>query len=107
MDEVGPLGAIELRDFGNCPPGPNEPIAAAPPTEWAQREAFVTDAIAMRAHACRDDDIETGIAGSARRRQTVRAKIPILRYEEEELWPPRRAGRRRPSRQVQRFCNNG
>jgi hypothetical protein len=36
----------------------------------------------------------------------VRAEVPILRYEKEELWPPPRAGHRAPSRQVQRFCDN-
>jgi hypothetical protein len=36
----------------------------------------------------------------------VGAEVPILGDEKEELWPPRRAGRRGPS-QVQGFCSNG
>ena len=48
----------------------------------------------MRAHTGRDHDIKAGRPSGARRRQTVRAEVPILCYEKEELWPPRRAGRR-------------
>jgi hypothetical protein len=107
MDKVGFLGAIQIRDFGYCPPGAKDAVAAPPPAERAQRETFVADAIAMRAHACRDRDIEAGRPGGARRRQTVRAEIPILRYEEKKLGPRRRAGRREAPRQVQRFCDNG
>ncbi len=61
----------------------------------------------MRAHAGRDHDIEAGRPGGARHRQTVRAEVPILGDEKEQLWPPRRAGGRGPWRQVQRFCDNG
>ena len=107
MDKVGLLGAIEPGDFGNCSPGANEPVPAPPPAERAQGETFVADPIAMRAHAGRDHDIEAGCPGGSRRRQTVRAEVPILCHEKEELWPPRRAGRRGPWRRVQRFCDNG
>jgi hypothetical protein len=107
MHKVGLLGAIELGDFGDCPRGANQPVPAPSPSNRAQAETFVADLIAMRAHACRDHDIETGRPGGARRRQSVRAEIPILGDEEEKLWPPRRARRREPSRQVQRFCDNG
>ena len=47
----------------------------------------------MRAHPGRDDDLEAGAAGGAGHRQTVRAEIPILGDEKEQLWPPRRRGR--------------
>ena len=107
MDEVGLFGAIEPRDFGNCPPGTNESVPAPPPADRAQGETFVADPIAMRAHTGRDHDIKAGRPGCSRRRQTVRTEVPILRYEKEELWPPRRAGRRGEWRQLQRFCDNG
>ena len=107
MDNIRPLGVIESGDFGNCSPGANEPVPPPPPADGAQSETFVADPIAMRAHAGRDDDIEAGRPGGARCRETVRAEIPILCYEKEELWPPRRPGRRGPSRQVHWFCDNG
>src|SRR5438270_3688358 len=107
MDNIGPFGAIEPRNFGNGPPRANQPVAAPPPADRTQRETFVADPIAMRAHARRDHDIEAGCPGGARRRPTVRAEVPILGDEKNQLWPPRRAGRREASRQVQRFCDNG
>ena len=107
MHKVGLLGAIEPGDFGDCPSGANQPVPAPPPPDRAEAETFVTDLVAMRAHAGRDHDIEAGCPGGARRRQSVRAEVPILGDEKEELWPPRRGGGRGPSRQVQRFCDNG
>jgi hypothetical protein len=68
MHKVGLLGAIELGNFGNCSRGTDEPVPAPPPTDRAQGETFVADLIAMRAHACRDHNIEAGRPGSARRR---------------------------------------
>ena len=91
MDEVGPLGAIDPRNFGNRPPGAKETVPAPAPLDWAQCEPFVADPIAMRTHAGRDHDIEAGRAGGARCRQTVRAEIPILGDEKEELRSLRRS----------------
>ena len=92
MDEVGLLGAVEPRNFGNCPSGANEPVPAPAPADRAQRETLVTDSIAMRAHAGCDYDIKAGGAGGARHRQTMRAEVPILCRQKEELWPPARSG---------------
>jgi hypothetical protein len=96
MDKVGLLGAVEPGDFGDCPGCAKNPVPPPPPTDRAQRETFVADPIAVCAHAGRDHDIEAGRPGGARRRETVGTEVPILGYEEEELWPPLRGGCRGP-----------
>ena len=85
MHDVGPLGAIEPRDVGYSPRCADQSIAAPPPPQRAQPEPFAANALAMRLHPCRDNDLETGVARRPRHRQAVRPEIPILGDEEEQL----------------------
>src|SRR5579875_3076080 len=86
MQQGGLLAAIKARDFGDrCRLGQGA-VTAPPPAQRAQAEAFGGDALAMGLHARRHDDLETGVPGSARDRQAVRAKIPIFGDKKEELW---------------------
>ena len=103
MHKIGPLGAVEPSNLGNRPPGTEEVIAASTPGDWAQGEAFCANLPAMRLHSGRDDDLEAGIAGGPGDRQAMRAEIPILSDQKEELWAPlcvRRGERRRCGRGV-------
>src|ERR1700730_17126097 len=97
VDNVGPLGSIKLRNFIDRPSRTDQPIATPSPGDRAQDEAFLADLFAMCAHSSRDDDLEAGISSGPRYRQTMRAEIPILGDQKEELWPPCRVrcGRRR------------
>jgi hypothetical protein len=89
MYEIRRFGAIEPRDFSDCPAATGETVAAPAPADRAQCEAFLPDLLAMRAHASRHDDVEPGGARGAGDWQPMRAEIPILGDEEEELRPVR------------------
>jgi len=60
-------------------------------------EAFLADLFAMCAHSGHDDNFEAGISCGPRYRETMRAEVPILGDQKEELRPARRVrcGRRR------------
>src|SRR5262249_59463152 len=85
VDEVGRLGAVEADDLPQRAQMADEPVAAPPPGERAQRKPLAADLLAMCALPRRDDDLEPGIAGRPRDRQAVRAEIPILGDEKEQL----------------------
>ena len=98
MKDVGALGAIEPGDCANRPHGAEEPVAAPPPGDRAQREALLADQLAVLAHPGRDHHLETGVARRAGDRQAMRAEIPVLGHQEEQLWPPRGSGGRKRHR---------
>src|SRR5207253_9622162 len=76
------------------------PVAAPPPGDRAQRKAFVADLLAVPPHPGRDHDFETSVARRPGDRQAVRAEIPVLGHQEEDLWPAC-AGRGRERRRRQ------
>src|SRR6516162_2242596 len=88
VDNIGSLGPVELSNFKDSSSCAAEPVATPPPGERAQDETLVQDRFAVSAHAGRDDHLETGLARGSGDWQTVRAKIPVLSHQEEELWPP-------------------
>ena len=62
------------------------PIAQPLPRKRAQGEPFHGDPLAMRPHPGGDDHVESGVARRPRHRQAVRAEIPVLGDEKEQLW---------------------
>src|SRR5262245_61416830 len=88
VNDVRPLAAVKRGDCGYRSPGPKHPVAAAAPWQRMQPEPLGADRLTVISHACCDDDLEPGIAGSAGHRQPVRAEVPILGDQEDELWPP-------------------
>ena len=89
VNKIGALGAIEPSDLGNRAPGADQSVAAASPAERVQPESFLADRLCMRAHPGRHDDRKAGLARGPGDRQAVRAKVPILGNEEEQLEAPR------------------
>ena len=87
VDDVGPLFAIEVGDFGHRPRRADGAVPAPAPGERPELEAFASDLLVVFAHPRRHDHFEPGVAGRSRDGQTMRAEIPILGDEEEQLRP--------------------
>jgi hypothetical protein len=86
VHDVGPLDAIEAGDRADGPGGAEEPVAAPPPGERAQRKALGANLFAVRPYAGCHDHCEPRRARCPGEGQAMRAEIPVLGYQEEELW---------------------
>src|SRR5580704_2833100 len=86
IEDVGLLGAIEADDLAQCAEMARQPVAAPLPGEGEQRKSLRADPFAVVAYPGRDRDRETGVARRPRDRQAMRAEIPILGHEKEQLW---------------------
>ena len=93
VQNIGAFDPVKPGDRSNRPGRAGESVAAPPPRQRAKRKAFVGDRPAMRAHPCRDHDLEPVVARRPRDRQPVRAEIPILGDEKQQLRPPRPVAR--------------
>ena len=63
-----------------------DPVAQPLPGKRAQGEPLGGDPLAVRPHPGGDDHVEPGVARRPRHRQAVRAEIPVLGDEKEQLW---------------------
>src|SRR5260370_41289221 len=107
MEDVGALGMIEPCDRGNRPCGAEQPVAAAPPGDRAQREALLADLLAVLPHPGRDHHRETILARRPGDRQAMRAEIPVLGHQKKQLWPPCGSGGRKWQRRGSRPGREG
>ena len=86
IEDVGSLAAIEPHDFPQCAQPAEDAVAAPLPAERVKRKPLAANLLAMLAHPCRDRHGKPRIARRPRHRQAVRAEIPILGHEKEQLW---------------------
>ena len=86
MDDVGSVEAIKARDGADGSGSAKKPVAAPPPRERAQRETFGADLLAVRPHPGRHDHREARVSRGPGEGQAMRAKIPVLGHQKEELW---------------------
>src|SRR5579863_229821 len=86
IEEVGFFGPVEPDDLPQRTQMTQNTAAAPAPAERMQREALRLDRLAVFAHPRRNRHSEAGIARRPRHRQAVRAEIPILGDEKEQLW---------------------
>src|SRR5215472_3728928 len=87
MKNIGALGSIEAGNRRNRSHGADEPVTPPAPSERANRETFLRDLRAMSAHPSGNDDIEAVVTRRPRHRKPVRAEIPILGHQKQQLGP--------------------
>jgi len=87
MKNIGALSSIEAGNRRNRSHGADEPVTASAPSERTKRETFLCDLRAMSTHPGGNDDIEAVVARRPRHRKPMRAEIPILSDQKQQLGP--------------------
>ena len=85
MDDVRLFSAIDRRNVAHGSNRVAEGEAAARPVEFMKGKTLGSNAVTVNAHPRRNADIEAGPASCPRHWQTMRPKIPVLRYKENNL----------------------